>query len=324
MADNEIATKAPESDAQAPAIPGDTPAQEGPTMGDHCATDRPAPAGEVSTGEISKINDVDVYITKPNDYPHSPSKLLLFLTNGRGIKSVNNQLQADKFAGQGFLVVMPDLFAGDTAPNTAHPDPAALNDAHPSLIDQVKLRAADTAKSFLIDMWLARHTPEKVMPILHKVIEGAKEEFADAIASGAGIYAIGYCFGGKYILLLASERPDGTVNGQESKDEEEGAIKKSPVIKAGALAHGVLVTVDDIKGIKAPVALACVENDSLFPDEIREEGQKFLETNGIEHEVKVYTNVPHGFAVLGEYEDQHIMESQGRVYDQLLGWLKAH
>ncbi len=49
-----------------------------------------------------------VYITKPSDYPHSPSKLLLFLTSGTGIPSVNNQLQADKFAGEGFLVVMPD------------------------------------------------------------------------------------------------------------------------------------------------------------------------------------------------------------------------
>lgn len=51
-----------------------------------------------------------VYITKPSDYPHSPSKLLLFLTSGTGIHSVNNQLQADKFAGEGFLVVMPDLY----------------------------------------------------------------------------------------------------------------------------------------------------------------------------------------------------------------------
>lgn len=33
MADAENATRAPESDAQEPIIPGDTPAQTGPTMG---------------------------------------------------------------------------------------------------------------------------------------------------------------------------------------------------------------------------------------------------------------------------------------------------
>lgn len=52
MTEVEIATKAPESDAQEaqaqqpqePIIPGDTPAQTGPTMGEHCVTDRPTRA----------------------------------------------------------------------------------------------------------------------------------------------------------------------------------------------------------------------------------------------------------------------------------------
>ena len=59
---------------------------------------------------MTKFNDVDVYITKPADYPHSPSKLLLLLTGGTGIHSTNNQLQADKYAAEGFLVVMPDQY----------------------------------------------------------------------------------------------------------------------------------------------------------------------------------------------------------------------
>ena len=61
--------------------------------------------------EVTKFGDVDVYITKPADYPHSPSKLLLLLTGGTGVHSKNNQLQADKYAGEGFLVVMPDQYA---------------------------------------------------------------------------------------------------------------------------------------------------------------------------------------------------------------------
>ena len=88
----------------------------------------------------------------------------------------------------------------------------------------------------MIDMWLARQTPEKVMPILRKVIEGAKEEFADAVANGGGIYAVGYCFGGKYVLLLGSDLPDGAVLPQ--KDVEQGMANNKPLIKTGALAHG--------------------------------------------------------------------------------------
>jgi len=98
----------------------------------------------------------------------------------------------------------------------------------------VKLKAAETAKSFLIDMWLARHTEEKVIPILHSVIDGAKDEFADAIANGGGIYAVGYCFGAKYVMLLAG----GNLDTASSKDEEEGKAKDAPLIKAGTLAHG--------------------------------------------------------------------------------------
>jgi dienelactone hydrolase len=99
---------------------------------------------------------------------------------------------------------MPDLFDGDPAPNsTAIQDETAAGQA--SFLEQVKLRAVETAKSFLIDMWLARHTEEKVLPILYKVIDACKEQYADAVKHGDGIYAVGYCIGGRYVLLLGSE-----------------------------------------------------------------------------------------------------------------------
>ena len=197
-----------------------------------------------------------VYISKPKDYPHSPSKLLLFLSSATGIHSTNNQLQADKYAAEGFLVVMPDQYVSFTFPWTSclichcayflrfGGDPAyssanhnlASTEGSPTVVEQVKLKAAETVKSFMLDMWLARQTPEKVMPLLQKVVEGAKEEFADAVANGGGMYAVGYCFGGKYVLLLGSELPDPLAHDQT--DVEKGAVKKEPVIKAGALAHG--------------------------------------------------------------------------------------
>ncbi|KAL8896805.1 MAG: hypothetical protein Q9192_002903 [Flavoplaca navasiana] len=229
MAEDEIATKAPETDAQGSLVSGDTPAQEGASMGEHCVTDRPSPATGAPTGEISKIADIDVYITKPSDYPHLPSKLLLFLSSGTGIHSKNNQLQADKFASQGF--------AGDSLQKNAT-DLNTSPDSNPSMIEKVKMGLADTAKSFMIDMWLARQSQEKVIPLLHKVIEGAKDEFADAVANGDGLYAVGYCFGARYVLLLGSELPDTVAKGQAVKDEEQGVVKSAPQIKAGAIAHG--------------------------------------------------------------------------------------
>ena len=192
------------------------------------------------------------------------------------------------------------------------------------MIEKVKLGFATTAKSFMLDMWLARHTPESVLPNLRKVVEGAKEEFADAVANGGGIYAVGYCFGGKYICLLGSELPDTVAHGQAVKDEEQGVVKAEPLIKIGALAHGTQITKEDLENIKIPITMACVENDPLFPDDVRTAGTTALEEKKVEHEVKVYSGVPHGFAVVGQYGDSKIQEAQKEAFEQMVGWLKSH
>jgi len=312
-----------------------------------------------SEQELTKIGDVDVrfctlklsmkyinvvlkvYISKPADYPHSPSKLLLYLTGGTGHKSINNQLQADKFASEGFLVVVPDQyvfsacllmhlmcltgnhrFGGDLAPGNKA---STVATAELSLLERVKAGIADVGKSFMIDTWLARQTPEKVLPILHKVIEAAKDEFADAIANGGGIYAVGYCVGARYLLLLGGADDDETQD-QSNYDEEEQAVPapKGPYIKAGAIAHAAQVAPMDLANLKVPTLLICVENDPLFPSEIRQGGVEALEKGNIKHELKVYPEVPHGFAVVGEYADPKIKEAQQQAYTQMLGWLQAH
>ncbi|KIW03004.1 uncharacterized protein PV09_05662 [Verruconis gallopava] len=326
MTDEDVATKAPESDGQAAVreslFKGDSVAQEGPSMGNHCVTDRPTPAGELPSGELSKLGGIDTYISKPADYPHNPGKLLLLLTGGTGVRSTNNQLQADKFAQEGFLVIMPDQFGGEAAPNTVQ-EPAS---ADIPLIEKIKLGLVDTFKSFTIDMWLARHTPDKVLPILYKVLDAANEEFADAIANGGGIYAIGYCFGAKYVLLLAGDNPNGVLWAPQEVEGQatEGRTRNGPFIKAGAIAHGTQITPDDIGAVKVPVSIICVEDDPLFPDEVRKAGEVLLEKTAVEHEIKVYPNVPHGFAVLGDYADLKIKEAQQQAFAEMLGWLQAH
>lgn len=174
-------------------------------------------------------------------------------------------------------------------------------------------------------MWLARHTPEKVLPILNRVLTSVKEEYADAYANGGGIYAAGYCFGAKYVLLLGSELHADVAQGQRSPETqaEEGMVKQGPMIKCGAIAHGIL-SKSDLEGVKVPTSVVAVEGDPLFPDEAREASKKSLEERGLEHEMQVYPGVPHGFAVTGNYEDESIVKAQKEAFTQMLGWLKAH
>ena len=57
---------------------------------------------------------------------------------------------------------------------------------------------------------------------------------------------------------------------------------------------GTMIDKEDIAAVKAPVSMVCIEDDSLFPDEVREAGKEALDKSGVEHEVEVYSGVPHG------------------------------
>jgi dienelactone hydrolase len=219
------------------------------------------------------------------------------------------------------------MFSNDPLPGSA----TYQEEKDPSLLEQIKLRAAETAKSFLIDMWLARQTPEKVLPILHKVIDAAKDEFADAVAFGGGLYSVGYCFGGRLTLLLAGKKTDApasaffTQAGTQQQDEEAAtSTTKGPFIKAGAVAHATLVAKEDFEGTKAPLLFICVENDQLFADEVREHGEQVLKESGVETIFKTYHGVPHGFGVIGEYQDEKIKTAQKEAFEQMLAFLNAH
>jgi dienelactone hydrolase len=208
------------------------------------------------------------------------------------------------------------------------------------VIEQIKLNIASVAKSFSIDMWLARHTPEKVLPILRRALSGIKEEFADAVSHGGGVHAVGYCFGAKYVLLLAAAATDAksttttttttTTNEDPAKQTpsdsqiEQGHARSAPEIAVAAIAHGTQITLSDLENCAVPLSIVAVEDDSLFPDEIREAGVKALAEKKVEHEVEVFPGVPHGFAVWGDYEDAGIQEQQGVAFGQLLAWLKGH
>ena len=302
--------------------------------------------------ELTTIADLECYLSKPAHYPSQPAKLLLLLTSGTGIHSTANQLQADAFASHGYLVAMPDQFASDPAPQT-HVSTSQTPSQAPSIIESVKLGLADAAKSFRIDMWLARHTPTTVLPRLHAFVDALGSEFADCVSYGDGVYGAGYCFGGRYIMLLSSAVSDDVASGQRKveaqKDAEEGMVRRGPRVKAGVVAHGTMVGREEFETLAAPTGIVAVKADPLFPDEVRDEGVRQAKSRDVEVEVWVHDDVPHGmyrlpfvdddvrikdhdglteytigFAVVGEYEDQKVREAQKSAFEQMLGFLDAH
>lgn len=57
------------------------------------------------------------------------------------------------------------------------------------------------------------------------------------------------------------------------------------------------MTKEELAAIAVPVSLALVENDPVFPDELATAGKEALEKNGVEHEIKTYSGVPHGTSI---------------------------
>ncbi len=66
------------------------------------------------------------------------------------------------------------------------------------------------------------------------------------------------------------------------------------------------------------------EDDQLFPDEIRDAGKTHFDQTGHKYDLKVYPGVPHGFAVVGEYEDHKIKDAQKEAFAQMVAFLKEN
>ncbi|TGZ82660.1 alpha/beta-hydrolase [Ascodesmis nigricans] len=276
-----------------------------PRMGEHCVSERTDPDIS-SSGEVVKLGKTEVYISRPADVSNAP--LLVLLTNAVGVHSVNNQVQADHFASAGYFVVMPDLFNGDAFKTATASDAPAQEEQEPvrqpSLLDKIKIRTVEGVKMFMIDMWLARHTPENTDPIIDNVLTAVKETYEHKeYAPSLGTYVVGYCFGGKYALRLAG--PQG---------EKHGVV-------ASAVAHGTLIQKEDFEGIKRPVVFACVENDPYFPDDIREQGRRIMDEKKADYQMEVFKGVPHGFAVYRSYPAKEIQEAQKKCFDVFVSFL---
>jgi len=142
-------------------------------LGDHCVEG----VKHVGTpvGKITKIANIDTYVSEPPPNTTGPKKVILFFADVFGPFFENAKLLQDYFASNGFYVVGIDYFFGD--PIDLHNDEAGFD------------RNAWFAKS--------RKQATDATPRWIKAVR-------DIYGEDAKYSAVGYCFGGPFALDIAA------------------------------------------------------------------------------------------------------------------------
>ncbi|RAK97234.1 dienelactone hydrolase family protein [Aspergillus ibericus CBS 121593] len=231
-----------------------------------------------ATGSFSQLNDFEIYTSYPAD--KSTEHGVLLITDVIGHRFINAQLIADQFAANGYFVLMPDLFYEDAIP---------LN--RPAGFDLMAWLGGAYHKD------KKAHTPEVVDPIIEACLNEMRTKYGCK-----KIGAVGYCFGGKYVVRYL--RP-----GQ---------------VDAGYTAHPSFVQEDELRAIKGPLAIAAAETDAIFPAEKRHESEVILKELGLPYQINLYSGVEHGFAVRGNPEKRTVQYAKESAFLQAVQWFKEH
>jgi dienelactone hydrolase len=152
---------------------------------------------------------VNTYISLP---PNSttPAKAIIHVTDIFGVPLLENQLLADSLAANNFLVVMPDLFAGDAI--SVEEQEAGLN----------------------LTEWLTQHPPTEIDRIIKSTLEYMRGDLGIEKIGG-----VGYCFGGKYVPRWLTGNGDGIDIGfiahpSNLNEAEISGVKNGLSIAAGS------------------------------------------------------------------------------------------
>lgn len=141
--------------------------------------------------------------------------------------------------------------------------------------------------------WLKDHGTDKGYEDAKRIVEAVKGKGASAIG------AAGFCWGAKVVVELA----------------------KTGAIKASVLLHPSFVSVDDIKGVKAPIAILGAEIDRMSPPELLKQFEEILAAKSeVDAQVKIFPKVSHGWTVRYDVADQEAVKCAEEAHSDMLEW----
>lgn len=144
-----------------------------------------------------------------------------------------------------------------------------------------------------VPVWIKDHRPEKGFEDSKPVIKALKSKGITSIG------ATGICWGAKVVVELA----------------------KTELIQAAVFFHPSYVTIDDIKAVKAPLAIFGAEFDGSAPPALLKQFEKVLASKPkVKSYVKIFPKVKHGWTVRYNTSDRAAVKAAEKAHKEMLHW----
>ncbi|KAF8429665.1 dienelactone hydrolase family protein [Tirmania nivea] len=145
--------------------------------GECCAREHPREGSP--KGEFKDFHGLETYFSyPPNRKDTYKCKIILFFADVNGIKTNGAVNWADRFAAQGYFVILPDIYRGEALPP----------------LDQ---RPHD----FSLYKWLEAHGPEVIQSAVDQAYNGIMKEFKPQ-----KLGAVGICYGAKFAIRALKDQ----------------------------------------------------------------------------------------------------------------------
>ena len=210
------------------------------------------------------LDGIDAYASYPEG--HGPFRAVVLLQDGLGVRPALRQM-ADRLAGHGYYVVLPNLYwrLGELPPF----DPAATFAGGPDGEEMKRLLG-----------YLQRTPEDQASEDVGAVLDHLERE---DIVAGPRYGLIGYCMGGGLALRAACDHARRiavaiSVHGGRFQ-VEPGSI---PAISSR---------------FRCEAYLAVAEQDRRHDAAVTERLNQAFTAAGVPHEIELYPGVAHGFAV---------------------------
>jgi dienelactone hydrolase len=129
--------------------------------------------------------------------------------------------------------------------------------------------------------------------------------------------AAGFCWGGKYAVLLSHDMPSTRIHRADTQGEQLMTL-----VDACYTAHPSFLNIPgDINDVTIPLSIAVGDEDMALKVELVEIAKTILEKKKSgDHEVVIYAGAKHGFAVRGDPKDPKQVDLGEKAGQQALAW----